>query len=107
MDRGDSRGGGAGGDGPRLRPAAMVILGRGRSRPDGHDLSIARAANGMRPGDARMSRGACRVVGSFVGAAAQGAGPRPALLIGLGSLARTPERAAVRSSTRGPDGSPE
>ncbi len=82
----------------------MVILGRGRSRPDGHDLSIARAANGMRPGDARMSRGACRVVGSFVP-------PRrergPALPIGLGSLARTPEWAAVRSSTRGPDGGPE
>ena len=86
----------------------MVILGRGRSGPDGgrgaRSLHTASRERQARPGDARMSRGACRVVGSFVP-------PRrergPALPIGLGSLARTPEWAAVRSSTRGPDGGPE
>jgi hypothetical protein len=92
----------------------MVILGRGRRRPDGEGgrgaraLETASRERQARPGDGRRRRGAGRVVGSVVGAATPGAGPRPALPIGLDSLARTPERAAVRSSTRGgPDRSPK
>jgi hypothetical protein len=90
----------------------MVILGRGRSGPDAErgarSLHTASRERQTRPGDARMSRGAGRGVGRYVGAAAPGAWPSLALPIELGSVARTPERTGVRSSTRGGlDGRPE
>lgn len=89
----------------------MVILGRVRSGPDGRGGRGARSRYAAsperhpRPGDGRMSRGAGRGVGRYVGAAAQGAWPSPADRMGLiGPHAGT----GGRSSTRGgPDGRPE
>src|SRR5207244_1634039 len=61
------------------RRTPMVILGRGRSGPDAgrgaRSLHAASRERQARPGDPRMSRGAGRGVGRYVGAAAPGAWP--------------------------------
>jgi len=90
----------------------MVILGRVRNGPDGgggrgaaHDRPRPGAVNGVHA--RAMLAGAAGRAGQS-GAARHGAWPGPAVPTGVGALARTPERADVRSSTRGgPDGRPE